>query len=165
VPTNQIFLKSKSFRKILIYIQKNQIKAIPIHQNQIFPKKRKKGRSPTIDFVFRKGYEESPYFGFECKIVDHKIKASITAYVDEGVNRFLSGKYGKGQKAGAMIAYLINCKQLKCVKAVDTKMKEITGINHNLKKMTLVSGFTSLYNSKHTKNLKTFKLYHIFMNF
>jgi len=152
--------------QIQIYIEKNQIKAIPIHQYPIFLNKKRRGRPPTIDFVFRKGFEESHYFGFECKLLDDNIPNSVQEYVDEGVNRFLSGKYSHGQKAGGMVGYLIKCKRLKCVKAVDKQMKHITGSNHNLTKKALVKGFNGLYMSKHKQiNLKIFELYHIFMNF
>lgn len=152
--------------QIEIYIHKNQITAIPVHQYPIYLKKKKKGRPPTIDFVFRKGFEESHYFGFECKIVDDKVPNSIKEYVDEGVNRFLSGKYSYSQKAGGMVAYLINCNTLKCVKEIYKLMKNTNGIKRNLKKMTVVKKFNGLYNSRHTKkNLKNFELYHIFMDF
>lgn len=153
--------------QIQIYIAKNGINAIPIHQYPIYLKKEKMGRPPTIDFVFRKGFEESPYLGFECKIVNDKKVASIRDYIDEGMNRFLSGKYAKNEKVGGMVAYLINRQLLNCVAIINEEVRDKLGIESCLTEMSLIEKFNGLYTSKHKREklLDHFRIYHIFMFF
>lgn len=153
--------------RIQIYKEKICINEIPIHQYPIYVKKKKMGRAPTIDFVFRKGFEESRYFGFECKIVNDKKVASIREYIDGGMNRFLSGKYAKNEKVGGMVAYLINCELLDCVSKINEKVTNKLGIENCLSEMRLIGEFDGLYTSKHKrlKLLDNFQIYHIFMCF
>lgn len=153
--------------RIHIYITENGINTIPIHQYPIYLKKEKMGRPPTIDFVFRKGFEESHYLGFECKIVDDKKDTSIRDYIDEGMNRFLSGKYAKNEKVGGMVAYLINSDLLNCVAKINEKVIDKLGIEDCLTEMCLIREFNGLYTSKHKRVelFNYFRIYHIFMFF
>jgi len=156
--------------QIQIYVLKKGINTIPVHQYPIYLKKAKKGKPPTIDFVFRKGFQESPYLGFECKIVNDKNTTSIKNYIYEGMFRFLSGKYARNEKVGGMTAYLINCEVLKCVNRIneeilnndDLTKKDILVINESI-----IHNFKGLYVSKHNKKKlrDMFLLYHILMQF
>ena len=153
--------------QIQIYVTKNGINTIPIHQYPIYLKNEQVGRPPTIDFVFRKGFEESHYLGFECKIVNDKKITSIRDYIDEGMNRFLSGKYAKNEKVGGMVAYLINRELLNCVAEINEKVMDKLGIENCLTKTRLIKEFNGLYTSKHKRVelLDYFRIYHIFMYF
>lgn len=155
--------------QIHIFVIKNGINTIPFHQYPIYLKKRKRGRPPTIDFVFRKGYIESPYLGFECKIVDERKSDSIRAYINDGMFRFISAKYAKNQRVGGMVAYILNFEVIRCVNKINERIQ-----NHNklgkedcLILYDIIDDFKDLYISKHKReNLRNlFLLYHVFMFF
>lgn len=69
-----------------------------------------------IDFKFLAGYDEDAYFAFECKRLriprpkkPNKPYLNTSKYVnDEGMGRFISGKYSSTQEHGAMIAYVMD---------------------------------------------------------
>lgn len=154
---------------IHVYVAKNGINTIPIHQYPIYPKLRERGRPPTIDFVFRKGFEESPYLGFECKIVDSKQDSSIKDYIDEGMRRFLSGKYSATERIGGMSAYIVNCEVLDCIHGINKRIENHSELGHEdrLVKSGLIPGFDDLYKSRHERRQipDFFLIYHIFMYF
>jgi len=153
--------------RIHIHSVKNGTGAIPVHQYPIFPKVPKKGRPPTIDFVFRRGYEELSYLAFECKIVDDKEDHSIQEYVNEGIMRFLSGKYSRNEKLGGMVAYLINSEIAECVRKINELVENKLGKTDCLSKASITFNFDGVYQSIHNRAifLDLFLLYHIFMTF
>jgi len=66
-----------------------------------------------IDLRFSHGHREEVYFAFECKrlnVVDRAGKRRSLAfeYVDEGMMRFVEGKYAKGLDKGGMLGYVMN---------------------------------------------------------
>ena len=68
-----------------------------------------KGR---IDLRFIHGCDESVYFAFECKRLnvpaDGGCKSLAREYVEEGMMRFVTGKYAAGLSQGGMIGYVMN---------------------------------------------------------
>lgn len=66
-----------------------------------------------IDFKFLAGFNEDAYLAFECKRLriprfrrtDHNTEAYV---LEEGMLRFISGKYSSTQMHGAMIAYVMD---------------------------------------------------------
>jgi hypothetical protein len=153
------------FLRIQVHVQKNGINTFPIHQYPLFLDSSKIGRPPTIDFVFRNGYEESPYFGFECKIVDDRKGQSIKEYIDEGMMRFLSEKYAATEKLGGMIAYLINREVENCVLKINERIKQEFGETACLAHSTLDVDFDFVFQSNHSRSNLDFILYHVFMTF
>ena len=152
--------------RIQVHVQKNGINSIPVHQYPIFPKIRKRGRPPTIDFVFRKGYDESCYLSFECKIVNCDDNSSIKAYIDDGMMRFISGKYASNEKIGGMVGYLINREIDSCVKKINERIESIISKVDCLVKSSLSLDFDGIYESRHIRaNLNAILVYHIFMAF
>jgi hypothetical protein len=148
-------------------MQENGTNAIPIHQYPVFPKKIRSGRPPTIDFVFRKGYRESSYLAFECKIVDDENDSSIQQYINQGVMRFLTGKYAKNETTGGMIAYLINREITKCVIKINEQIKRNMSDSNCLVKSSIILDFEGIYQSNHMKNPPNsrFLIYHLFLTF
>jgi hypothetical protein len=151
--------------RIQVHVQKNGVNAFPTHQYPLFLKTPKKGRPPTIDFVFRKGYDESPYFGFECKIVDDRKSSSVRDYIDEGMKRFLSGKYAAAEKLGGMIAYLLNREVETCVLKINELIKKEMGSTASLTRFAIDVDFNEIFRSIHARSNIDFTLYHIFMTF
>lgn len=153
--------------RIFVHTQKNGVNAIPVHQYPIFPKTVKRGRPPTIDFVFRRGYQESSYLAFECKIVDDEKDRSIQEYIDQGLMRFLSGKYARNETVGGMIAYLINSEITSCVLKINEQIKQNMDDSNCLVKSSVAPGFDGIYQSNHKKPPLSvlFLIYHVFMTF
>jgi hypothetical protein len=153
--------------RIAVHTQKNSVNAIPLHQYPIFPKTMKRGKPPTVDFVFRRGYEESSYLAFECKIVDDAKDRSIQEYIGQGLMRFLSGKYARDEKIAGMIAYLINSEITSCVLKINEQIKQNVGDSNCLVKSSVVFDYDGVYQSNHKKPpVNTlFLIYHIFMTF
>jgi len=70
-------------------------------------------QSGRIDLKFCHGYREDVYFAFECKrlnVVDRKGKRRPLAgeYVQEGMMRFVGGKYSQGLDKGGMLGYVMD---------------------------------------------------------
>jgi len=153
--------------RIQVYVKENGINTIPVHQYPVYSKTPRRGRPPTIDFVFRNGYQESPYLGFECKIIDDNVASSIQEYVNQGMKRFLTGKYARTEKIGGMVAYLIEKEILSCVLKINDKIQEEIGEADCLVESSLVDNFDGLYQSKHKRArlLDFFLIYHVFMSF
>ena len=152
--------------RIQVHIQENGINSIPVHQYPIFPKIPKRGRAPTIDFVFRRGYEESSYLSFECKILNCHDSSSVAAYIDEGIMRFISGKYASNEKIGGMVGYLINEKIDNCVEKINEKVEQKISKFDCLVKSSVSMDFDGIYESNHSRvHLNAILIYHIFMIF
>lgn len=61
-----------------------------------------------IDFKIIYSWDEREYFGIECKRVAHGDRHLVRHYVDEGVLRFVQGKYAKGHSIGAMLGLVLD---------------------------------------------------------
>jgi hypothetical protein len=60
----------------------------------------------TLQFLHQFG-DEDAYVGIECKRVGAGRHALNTAYVTEGVNRFVTGQYSAGHAWGFMLGYVL----------------------------------------------------------
>jgi len=63
-------------------------------------------RKGRIDVFVVYSFDEADYFAMECKKVTDRHKRRANYYIQEGVCRFSSGKYGPGHPYGAMIAFV-----------------------------------------------------------
>lgn len=152
--------------RIYSHAVRNQIHEIPVHQYPLFPRTPTIGHPKTIDFVFRKGFEESVYLSFECKIVDHTL-TSAKLYVNEGIMRYTTGIYAEEERMGAMIGYLVRSIPQICVDNINTIITAQLTPNERLEKAELISNFESLYKSVHTRlyDGSAIIIYHLFMVF
>jgi len=147
--------------------RRTRLNAIPIHQYPIFPKKKVRGRPPTIDFVFIRGFSEYSYFAFECKLVNDKDSRLIREYVTEGMLRFISGKYAQNESIGAMVGYLFNCKVPIVVDMINSEILKKMNNLDCLKNKTPIGGFNDVYLSCHVKKQYNTKINinHLFFSF
>jgi hypothetical protein len=100
--------------------------------------------------------------------VDDAKDRSIQEYINQGLMRFLSGKYAKNERTAGMIAYLINSEITSCVLKINEQIKQNMGDSNCLVKSSVVLDFDGVYQSNHKKNPKSnalFLIYHIFMTF
>jgi len=76
-----------------------------------------------IDLRLIAGHREDVYFAFECKRLNvlskNGTRRSLAGeYVDEGMMRFVSGKYGRNLDKGGMLGYVMDGKTQDAITAV-----------------------------------------------
>lgn len=74
-----------------------------------------------IQFSIQFGYEDE-YLAVECKRVAAGNPALNRLYVKEGVQRFATGKYSKGQKWAIMLGYVLALPLNDVVKGIDEQL-------------------------------------------
>ena len=138
----------------------------PIHEKSHGKRKKGRGKTPTIDFCFRHKWDRNSYFGAECKLLEENNSELYKLYVDEGVNRYLSGKYGEKCSAGSMIGYIIIGNTAEIINEVKIKVDELSNIS-NIKKSDSINGFTDHYKSVHGRKVGNtpFHIHHLFFSF
>jgi hypothetical protein len=126
-----------------------------------------------IDIKFIHSYNEDAYLAFECKRlrISHqgKLVSNADRYVGkDGMMCFLFGKYGKSQKAGGMIGYVMdgeNAKAITSVKNLIEKrslelcLKSKTSLN----KSDIVLENEFIRETSHTLPAKELRVYHLFL--
>jgi hypothetical protein len=142
----------------------------PVHQFPVFPKKFSRGKAPSIDFVFSKGYETQIYFAFECKIVDAANGALISNYVKLGMDRYITEKYSAKMSKGGMIGYAFYQQISLIVEKINNEIKNqgtLTEKDFLTCGVININGFHNMFISMHTRNPSgtPFMIYHFFLTF
>jgi len=141
---------------------------IPIPQKADTGRAKPRGRPPTIDFCFRDEFFPQSYFGVECKLLDQGCATHLNNYLDnnQGIGRFLSGKYSAHTGAGSMVGYVRRGDCNVVAKAVGCGVKQLEG-NSGFKKSRSLPGFDQLYESEHNRQIgvSPFLCYHMFFAF
>jgi hypothetical protein len=75
-----------------------------------------------IDIKIIYSFDEAEYFGMECKRVTSKNSRLAKKYVDDGIMRFVTGKYSPGHDFAAMIGFVIDGKLTDCIDLVRTRL-------------------------------------------
>ncbi|MEZ5371265.1 MAG: hypothetical protein R2704_00625 [Microthrixaceae bacterium] len=75
-------------------------------------------------------------------------------YVDEGLERFVSGSYGASEATGAMIGYIIDDSPRQIVKAINRRVVEhaVMGAGHELKRRARTKRLLNRYVSQHRRS-------------
>lgn len=135
---------------------------IPIHEKQDRSSAGRRGRPPTIDFCFRDQWDKKSYFGAECKLVEANNKGLCDEYVDEGMKRYIIGKYNPKHQEGAMIGYV---RQTSCSAVVDEICVRVSVFESGveLEKSQELLPFDEYYLSTHQKlkSATTFRIHHL----
>lgn len=152
---------------ILKYRKIPDLAVVPIHQKED-PTTGKKGKlSPTIDFCFRDQFFSQSYFGAECKVMDEGNSRHITEYVNEnGIGRFLDGRYASNCSAGAMIGYVRVGNPVTVANGVASRILTLPG-RPKMLKAEPVKAFQDIYDSLHERfrGISPFKIFHLFFAF
>lgn len=143
---------------------------IPHSQYPLYPKVTKIGRAPAIDFVFRRGFEEEAYFAFECKLLDHSDRRLVREYVEEGMKRYITGKYSSKMSFGGMVGFMFSNSTKLTVDAINTEISdggELTIADCLAKGTVKFNGFQDMYTSNHMRSTTgtPFLIYHLFFVF
>jgi hypothetical protein len=138
-----------------------------IHEKSHGKRKKGRGKTPTIDFCFRHKWDPTSYFGAECKLLEENNSELYKLYVDEGVNRYLSGKYGEKCSAGSMIGYIIIGSTAEIINNVKIRVDKLPNIFSNMTKSDFINGFTDHYKSVHERGVGNtpFHIHHLFFSF
>lgn len=135
---------------------------IPIHEKQDRSSAGRRGRPPTIDFCFRARWDKESYFGAECKLIEADNKGLCDEYVEQGMKRYISGKYGPRHPEGAMIGYV---RRTNCNAVVDEICARVSAFESDvdLEKSQELHPFDEYYLSTHQKPRSTtiFRIHHL----
>lgn len=109
-------------------------------------------RAPHIDIVIFPYTEQDVFLSIECKRL---AKNDLTRlYVVEGVDRFVTGKYGRKSAVGAMVGYIIEGAPEELVNRINVHIERHQGMGHE-HRMSLASPIhwlQSVYNSDHIRS-------------
>lgn len=120
-----------------------------------------------IRFSCGKGIET--YFIFEAKRLyvtfsKGKLESLVPKYINDGMMRFISGRYAPQQESSAMLAYVYDKDVVDAQQEISKKIKTAA------KELFLKNAFNnsalpvapSIHETQHTLPSKTFTIYHIF---
>ncbi len=128
-----------------------------------------KGR---IDIRFIHGYDESVYFAFECKRLNvpgnRGCKSLAREYVEEGMARFVIGKYAAGLKQGGMIGFVMNGDSTAATAKVDEAIRTRTRLllmvpGTGLTTSSLFPAEHAVRETKHPRRTPALALHHVFL--
>lgn len=110
--------------------------------------------------------DEELYFTIECKRLDLSAK-KINYYINEGICRFVRGKYSKSTSFACMVGFVEKGKPSDIVSKLNLKLENFK--KYNLEKLNyknLCLNFTHSYKSKHKRvNYGDIDLYHLIFDY
>jgi hypothetical protein len=109
-----------------------------------------------IDIKIIYSFDEREYFGIECKRVSGKSKALAKKYIDQGVMRFVTGKYSPNHEWGAMLGFVIDGDADGCINLVRSYLTKTHKTNCMMDKWEIVKNFISyqhLYRTSHRQTI------------
>lgn len=80
----------------------------------------------TLKFMHQFG-DEDAYVAIECKRVGARLSALNRSYVDNGVDRFVSGQYAAGHEWGFMLGYVLALPVEDVIQAIDGGIQKTYG--------------------------------------
>lgn len=125
-----------------------------------------RGRSSTIDFCFRDEWNSKAYFGSECKKLNDNNPRGYKEYIDNGVNRFLLGKYSAHCSKGSMIGYIVDGNPEKIVSEILKRVDDIADVSKS-KNSDMIKEYHFHYISGHFRNIgvSPIHIHHLFFIF
>ena len=125
-----------------------------------------------IDLRLIHGYREEVYFALECKrlnVVANGKRSSLAGeYVEEGMARFVTGKYAGGLDKGGMLGYVMDGRLDVAIQAVRTAIEarrdklKMDG-KATLAPSSLRPGHKQVRETRHRQNGKPFTIHHVFV--
>ncbi|TAE55059.1 MAG: hypothetical protein EAZ87_20955 [Nostocales cyanobacterium] len=119
-----------------------------------------------IDIKIIYSFHENEYFGIECKRVTSKNKKLAEKYINDGVMRFVNGKYSPGHDYAAMLGFVIDGNIHKCINLIRYYLE-------NTKEICLKENWTEeesfgtkhdIYRTRHLQNEQNLmSILHLFL--
>jgi hypothetical protein len=121
-----------------------------------------------IDIKIIYSFDEREYFGMECKRVSGKSRKLAKKYVDQGVMRFVTGKYSHGHEWGAMLGFVIDGNYSGCVRLICgylNKTRKTNGMKDKWAAEKNLGAYQNLYRTYHRQNAHSslLTLLHLFL--
>lgn len=121
-----------------------------------------------IDIKIIYSFDEAEYFGMECKRVTSKNSRLAKKYVDEGVMRFVTGKYSPGHDCAAMLGFVIDGNSNGCINLIRNQLSrksQETCMEENWAVDTSFGSKPNLYGTCHRQQGRSFlfRLLHLFL--
>ena len=125
-----------------------------------------------IDLRFSHGYREDVYFAFECKRLNVVNRAGrrrslAPEYVQDGMMRFVEGKYARGLDQGGMLGYVMDGAVLSAVQAVGKAVadlrRELRMSSGSLERSSLKSDDPRVKETQHQLERGRFVIHHLFL--
>jgi hypothetical protein len=121
-----------------------------------------------IDIKIIYSFDEAEYFGMECKRVTSKNSRLAQKYVDEGVMRFVTGKYSPGHDWAAMLGFVIDGNSNGCINLIRnhlTRKSQETCMEEDWAVDTSFGSTPNLYGTCHRQQGRSFlfRLLHLFL--
>lgn len=169
--TDEDFITQEWYGKVLLrWADKNRTTTLrinnigPTHQHQDPTLKKKRGRSPSIDFCFRDWNTRNSYFGAECKNLYNQRKDKIKRYIETGVENYTSGRYGSQSSESSMIGYVLSGKVPEIVAELRSEIEKLVPINNLFRESHYAD---PQYASQHTRELdsQAITIHHLFFDF
>ncbi|ODS39848.1 hypothetical protein BEH94_02945 [Candidatus Altiarchaeales archaeon WOR_SM1_SCG] len=120
--------------------------------------------SSRIDIKIRKkDWDEESFITVECKRLDKdKYHVLIKKYVDEGMDRFISGKYCAENNCSFMVGFIVDGDNLEIISEINAYVQEKYSDYDKLKKIKENLHYFSKHNRE--KGFTPFKINHLFAN-
>jgi hypothetical protein len=118
-----------------------------------------------IDIKIIYSFDESEYFGLECKRVSRS-QTLAKKYVSEGIVRFVTGKYSAGHKWAGMLGFVITSELSAAVTVVAgrvIKEKSACRLNSRWEPELRFGPIPNLYRTFHRTSRASFNLLHLFV--
>lgn len=126
-----------------------------------------------IDIRFLPGHREDIYFAFECKRLrfpgNPKMIPGTSKYVgNEGIMRFVTGKYGKGLTDGGMIGYVMDGRTALAILSVRNLIEKKRGElclseGTSLGTSTILPKEKTIKETLHDFSDRQFTIHHVFL--
>ena len=121
-----------------------------------------------IDIKIIYSFDEAEYFGMECKRVTSKNRRLAQKYVDDGIMRFVTGKYSPGHDWAAMLGFVMDSNSNGCInlirnyltqKCQETCMEEDWAVDASF------GATPNIYGTAHRQQGRSFlfRLLHLFL--
>lgn len=142
------------------------IPLIPIHEKSHGKKNEGRGKTPTIDFCFRGRWNPNSYFGAECKLLNINDNKLYKKYIENGMYRYISGKYSEKCSTGMMIGYIVIGNTNEIIPELNNRINKLPNIS-NINKSYDIDDFIDHYESIHEREfgISPFNMHHLFFCF
>jgi len=125
-----------------------------------------------IDLRFCHGYREDVYFAFECKRLNvvnspGRRRSLAAEYVQEGMMRYVEGKYAGGLDKGGMLGYVMDGDVPAAIGAVGRSITEQRAAlnlrNGGLELSSILPDDARVRETRHSFDSRRFVIHHIFV--
>jgi hypothetical protein len=168
IAMNEDEITEEIFKEVICGWRESSVSTslIPINQKIDRELALNEGRLPSIDFCFRDRFIREVFFGFECKILGEGDSNLSREYINNGLCRYLEGKYCSRGSTGSMIGYVRFGKISLVIQEIKRRVDKesaICAMNLATPLRALGEHYTSVH--KRQRGLSEIVIHHLFFDF